>query len=373
MFNPEKITGTQRDSALSDLRTLLQEEFPKDTSSEILFAARLADPDFPDNLWEMYHRLIDTIVLEDNPFENNLLSPTPGDPASVFIRGGASYEDEALKYMKSKLDQAASQFEQAYDERGRSMPLITNEIYATILNEIQVQHTSEMAKNDAAFRRLMEKFRNNPNSISLDESGRIERIRGVSATSEDRLTMLSAHPEIDALEDAKITCVLDYYAYIDAKSNYFLRLNESLAESEDHIVVRIDDKDLKPRPRKLDKTISESVIATKSVIAEVFNTRTGQVFEVVEKLNQFAFKTNYKMQGVMPHLVDAKSLEELAVDSYADRRINARNLQPVYMQIVLRVKRDRTDEKEGAMTPEKYDANRAYIIQNGVRVYIEDL
>ena len=378
MSNPEKLTGEQRDEALSELQLMLQGEFPKDTSSEAVFAAKLADPSFPEEHWQVYHRLIETVVLDSNPFEKNLLSPTPGDPAAVIIQGGVSYEDGALDYMKAKLDQATTRRTKTFNEQGARVPLVQPDTYATIFNEIKIQHTNEITKNNAAFGRLLEKFRNDPNSIDISEADLIERIRGVSATSLDRLELLTTHPEIDAIEDAKITCPLDYTTYIDAKAKYIDRLLNDISGSDHYVALLIGDTDQKPRPRKLDKSISSAVVATKTVIAEVFDTNSGLVFEVVEKLNQYAFPADQELPGVLPRLVDAEKFQELPVDDFVvgtrtHTRVDAKNLQPVYMQICLRVKRDRTGEKEGQITEAKYDADRLHIIRNGVKKYIEDL
>lgn len=349
---------------------------PADTSSEAVFAAKLADPSFPDEHWELYRSLTDMIMLDSNPFENNPLSPTPGDPATVIMSNNKSYETGALEFMKSKLDDISVYSSQNFNDETKK-PLFSNEVYAVLLNEIKIQHRIEIAKNNDSFGRLLNKFRNDQDSIDPSQSDQIERIRGVSASTFDRMTFIISHPEIDAIEDAKMTCPLDYRAYIDAKSNYFSRLFESIVDSDRFVTVMIASDDQKPRMRKLDKSVSAAVVSKKIVIAEIFDSETGQVIEVVEKLNQYAFPADYKLPGILPRLVNAENFEELSFDEIESASLysfkNVKNLQPVYMQICLRIKKDRISEKEGVMTEAQYDASRLHIIENGIKRHIKNV
>jgi hypothetical protein len=114
----------------------------------------------------------------------------------------------------------------------------------------------------------------------------------------------------------------------------------ALNELDRFVVVLITTDEEEPRPRDLSAVDSDNVRADKTVIAQIFDSQTGMVIESVRKLNEYAFPVNRKLPGVLPHIVGDE------------------NVQPNYVEVYLRVKRPRADERQLRAQEIEYDLQR---------------
>ncbi len=351
----EKLVGKQRDDALSDLKASLSvyAELPDilPNSLEGTLAHILTSHPDRELYLEVHGKLFDFITLASDVFSKDPYSPTPGDPERAVL-DDSMYSDEALMYMYDIVTQVKSRLEKG-ERFGRSSTLTDDELH-TIRREIALQHDHEIEKNAAAFDRLREKFTNDPSSISPGEADLIEKVRGVSASSIERVELLALHPEIDAIEDMKLTCVMDYTAYADAMSEYRNRL-WALNDEERFTVLLVPSDQQSSRPRDLSGIAPDEVRADKTVIAEVYDSQTGLVFEAVEKTNWYAFDAARTFEGTLPHVIDGI------------------NEQPLYTQVYLRVKHDRSEEGSLQEQERQYNLQHIYIRDGDEKKYIENL
>ena len=352
-----KLTGEERDQALADLASELRGEItePQPPSKEMQVLHYLTEHPDKERHMDVYEKLFPPIKLHQDIFTEDPYSPTPGDPERAAMDssfGASMYTNEALVYMFEKVDAVKGRLEKGA-RYGRSDILTDDELNA-VRREIALQHDHEVEKNSEALDRLRDKFLINPYSISPKEADLIEKVRGTSASSQERLELLALHPEIDAIEDMKLTCFMDYVAYADALSTYRNRLWDLNEQERLRVSLVPSDKQI-DRPRNLDKDTCQSVKASKTVIAEIYDRKTGRVFEAVEKTNWYTFDPSRPFDGVIPHIVDDQ------------------NQQPIYTQVYFRIKRDRENEEDPTVQQGHYDLGQLLIIKDGIRRYIEDL
>lgn len=348
----ENNTGAERDAALENLRVALRDQFdiPHVDQSD-------TEPDH-DQYWAIHEKLFNPFSLDRGVFTKNPYSPTPGDPGMAIIEGH-TYSESAVEYMFKKITNTRNKLN-AKSFNGWSSTLTDSEI-ATMQQEISIQHEHEVEKNVAAFTRLRLKFTSDPSSIPLNEADKIEKVRGIDATTSERLELLALHPEIDAIEDMKFTSALDFSAYYDAHSDYRDRLDELNKSNPDtpadnRFIVRLMSSDEQmPRPRNLSEDVPEQVRADKTVIAEILDSQSGLVFEAVEKTSWYSFDIARNFSTLIPHV--ANGMKEL----------------PIYTQVYLRLKRDRRREGELREQERQYDFQQLFIRMNNKQRYIEDL
>ncbi len=359
MDKRKPLRGVPRARAMDDLKTSLFDEVSSigghvDIESE--FVQSLMEHDNPEQ-WAIYERLFGPLILAEQPFESDLYSPTPGDPRRTYLRDGTPYEEASLAYMMARFKQVVDASKTPIIGTSRLDPAsngVQPKNVEAIQFEIKHQHELEIEKNDAAMHRLRQKFMNDPKSIQIDEADLIEKVRGVSAKTEERLELLLLHPEIDAIEDMKFTSALNYIEYVDAKSAYFDRLAQ-LNTLERFVVRFIGTDNQHLRPRDLTDEAPEGVSANKMVVAEIFDTQTGKVVEVVEKLNEYDFPEQQRLRGLVPHVVEGV------------------NRLPAYTQMVLRIQRDRLSEDDARRQELRYNLQNMVIVKDAKRRHIEEL
>jgi hypothetical protein len=338
MSDPNKtrpLTGPERSDALSELRAdLWAFHDPNDQSGTADPAlAYLSHPNFNDQSLEVLGRISKGLSVTTDELTGRPHLPMPGDPGRIFVVGPdvpkIPYSQYAKKQILAPLETMAKKFGvvNTPQKRGRVVGLLKTDI-DTMKFELTRQFDFEYEKNSTTSDRLRQKWNDDPGSISLDEAVLAEKVRGVSATTLDRVDQLIMSPEMDAIEDLKIICTLDPIGYYDAIVTYRDTLQSIGEKSQRYFVTLIPSDKQVVRPRRISGSSPETVSAQKRVIAEIYDSQSDAVIEVVEKLNEYAFPEDQELKGVLPNIV------------------NGKNVLPLYSQIVLRVKRDRSSEAD---------------------------
>ena len=356
MDSKKPLTGVKREAALSELRGFIDEQLPLEPPIDS-FQTRLDayDEETKMGYFSVYHRLFSTITLDEGVFEHNPRTATPGDPRANEMYDGEPYIEAALAYMLGKLDTLARQV--GVDTMGRGTDGLTTEDYEAIYHEIVHQHDIQVLKNQTSFQRLKDLFMADFSSINEWRSIIALMARSTDADIVMHAMLLNWYPEIDSIEDLKQTCLFDRKAYLETKRLYKENLRALSTRSWGRFTATIfPEQTLEPRPRHLADNISSNVRASKTVIAEISD-KEGMTFEVVEKLNEYALPADRELYGVEPNMVGDE------------------NVQPVYVQYYLRVKRNRGDdsEDEQLIRERDYNVNTFYIIEHGIRRAIHDL
>lgn len=356
MHSEKPLTGAKRDAALSELRSIIDEQLPLEPRTDS-FQSRLEpfDEETKMSYFSVYSRLFSTITLDEGVFERNPRTATPGDPQANQMYDGEPYIQAALAYMLGKLDTLARQV--GVDTMGRGIDGLTGEDYEAIYHEIVHQHDIQIIKNQTSFQRLKDLFMADFGSINEWRSIIALMARSIDADVVMHAMLLNWYPEIDSIEDLKQTCLFDRQAYLDTKRQYKENLRALSTRSWGRFTATIfPERALEPRPRQLGDHISSNVRASKTVIAEIAD-KEGMTFEVVEKLNEYALPADRELHGIEPNIVDGE------------------NIQPVYVQYYLRVKRNRGDdsEDEQVINEREYDINTFYVIEHGMRRTIHDM
>jgi hypothetical protein len=329
------VTGPEKSHALSglkaDLLALTHLTDQAGVSDPAL--AYLSHPNFTDESLEVRQRISEVLVVSPEQLTSHSHLPMPGDPERILVVEPDSTEVPyylfAKKQVLAPLEDMAKRFGVMRGPvKGQVITGLLGADFDAIKFELTRQFEFEFEKNSAASDRVRQKWNDDPGSISLDEAVLSEKVRGVSATTLERAELLIMHPEMDAIEDYKIICTLDPYGYYDAIADYRDNLSRIGEESQRYLVVLIPTDEQAERPRHLGGSAHKNVRAQKRVIAEIYDSKGDAVIEVVEKLNEYAFPVDQVLKGIVPHIVDGK------------------NVLPVYSQIVLRVKRDRSSEAD---------------------------
>lgn len=359
MNKPKYVRGAERTHAIADLKAELaaSADGPDKMLSPHKVVEQMLAGDIVGDQWFVYQKLFSVVYAPSDMFneEHDLdaLYPTAGDPDYLRTPDGKLYDEQIIKFQRSKLDRARRTQLKASKAVDRSpnnpvvSPLSPTEL-RELSREIRIERERRSEKNTAAFNRLRDKFINDPSSISLQEAELIEIVRGVTATTHQRLELLATFPEVDAIEDMRSTCPLDYEAYLAATAKYRERLI-ALPKTSDRFIVRIiPEEEQEVRTRQPTGNLTDNVHPSKKVIADIFDTETGLSFEAVEKLNEFSFDEERAFEGVTPCIKEGK------------------NYQPVYVQTYLRLKRERPSRSTIIAKEHAYDVEHFPIVHGTV-------
>jgi hypothetical protein len=332
---PGPLTGPEKLNALSDLKAELFAFQNRDDQSGLVDTAHayLSHPNLSDESLEVLQRISRVLSVGTDELTAYPNLPMPGDPAKIEVIDSdgvsAPYYHFAKKQILAPIQAMVKRFGvvKAPQDDGAVTGLLKNDIEAFEI-ELSHQFEHEFEKNNASSNRMRQQWNDDPESIRLDEAVLSEKVRGVSATTLEKVDLLIMHPEMEAISDFKIICTLDPEEYYDALADYRQVLRKIGEESERYLVVLIPSEEQVQRPRRISGSGLQNVSAQKRVIAEIYDSQSDAVIEVVEKLNEYAFPEGQKLKGVLPNMV------------------NGKNVLPLYSQIVLRVKRDRSNEAD---------------------------
>ncbi|HRN90644.1 MAG TPA: hypothetical protein PK543_03080 [Candidatus Saccharibacteria bacterium] len=303
----------------------------------------------------IYHALFDPIKLPDDQLSINPLSPTAGDPDMIKI-GDLGYEKVSFMYMQSKFDDAGSRISNT-DEA--ELEVLMAGLYA-MQDEVVVRHERQCFRNDESIVRLKLAFVSDPSAFDPGMGEIIYRVRSGEATSEDRIRLLAAHPEMISIEDMKFTCPLDTKSYKKVMMAYFENFLELQHRSNiSYIAVPIEDQCV---VMKETRTSSDpDILVTKVVIGEVFI--DGFTLELVERRSHYAFRTIPQLRGVIEVISNGPDGTPF-------------NLQPIAVSAYFRVKENgNTEVNESAREVRRkdFDSTLPYIVIGGVRRHLDDL
>jgi len=327
-----------------------------DLFSEVQQVQQNREASFTEKDLVVHHLLFDPIDMPHDVLKSDPYMPTPGDPDRVTIGHNGLFETVAREYRIANLMRAAGRVGVAPDHA--PMPIhsgMTGEEYDTVKGEMLTQLEAQTQKNIAGIDRVRNTFLMNPASMRLDDAEKIQKIRMPKATTLERLDAMTDLPALDAVEDLMHTCFMNQASFEAAIKAHDLRLMEMHQdENNPYVVSFIDEDQQEIRPRKLEEGTSSSVRAHKVVTARIYHRDKKNVtFEVVRKINRYSFPKDRELRGTTPFIV------------------NGHNQQPVYVQIVLRLQKDRSKNRH--LDPQvAYDIDRQFINKGAKQRHISD-
>lgn len=212
------------------------------------------------------------ITVDKFSFERDIIAPTPLDPFGLKVRD-TDYQASVHTYLQLTLDQRLEELGIQLDEG----------IAEAIAKEISVAHIYQMSKNDESFHRLRGCYENGRIAVSREQAEAIYRERAGYGSSINRLRILSDFPEMESIEDMKLTAPLDEGKIIAGRQLYFNRLKLLANESDDFTFDFIPEDEQIVRPVNSQHTAPPNVIVTKITPAIAMNKKNGMVFELHQK------------------------------------------------------------------------------------------
>lgn len=331
-------------------QTFNKENSLNDLRSSIEFLAlenNLADEEFFDSLKgdekEIYAALYAPIELESQPFDENLLSPTPGDPYNVKTHS-MSYYHAAEMLMLGRFKNRAD--------------LITNsdtaDVHTIMMGldaielEIITQHEHQCRRNNESTNRLQASFRHNTARFDPGMADVIRDVRSGVASTEERIALLIQHPEMDSIEDMKFTCPLDIKGYKSAMERYFRNFMELQHKSViDFTIIPKDEQEI--TTKDVTESAGKGIEVCKTVLFEV--TIDDVVLELVERKSFCVFPTSPQIRGITENIVKLTGKHPA-------------NRQPINVSAYFRVKRHRDDESDESL-PLLFDSAKLHLIKDG--------
>jgi len=217
--------------------------------------------EIPRNYTPEQNEVIDLIkgplYSEHLPYEIDDLSPTPLDPKKLMAHG-TPYLLGAETYMFDQLSLRIEELDIEIDDYSHD----------AIAREISMQHQLQVTHNEKALRRIYSIFLRAPESIDMHSAELIYDARIGQSSSLRRMLLLANFPEMEAIEDMKLTSPLNFREILIGQLKYVQNLN-SLNSPENGIVVRLlSTKEQNLRRIDVSNTADPGIIALKKTIAE---------------------------------------------------------------------------------------------------------
>ena len=212
------------------------------------------------------------ITVDKFSFERDIIAPTPLDPYGLKVRE-SDYETSVHTYLRltldHRLDELGIQLEGYFDD--------------AITEEISVAHIYQMSKNDESFHRLRQHYEKGQISVTREQAEAIYRERAGYGTSINRLRLLSDFPEMESIEDMKLTAPLDEGKIVAGRQLYFKRLERLANESDDFTFDFIPEEEQIIRRVDASRTAKPNTIVTKRTPVIAMNKKNGMIFELHQK------------------------------------------------------------------------------------------
>lgn len=236
---------------------------------------------------EMLHK---KIIVPKHIFNDNPLSPTPADPHNVVDAEGNGYFSASRDMMTERFQKVAKEI--GLDDMAR----------ISILAEIETQHQLQCDKNAANYDKFCDILVESGYLLNDDMRAMITRIRSGEATSAERIILMSLFPEMEAIEDMKITAPLDAKAFKRAIRTYMAGLIRLNNHSSDIDLKLLPQSEQEPRVTYAHDNGKGRIAVAKAVIAEA--RVRNVVLEFVARGAYYYFPASTSLKGVAATLVN---------------------------------------------------------------------
>lgn len=227
------------------------------------------------------------ILLPAQPYDYDMMSPTPLDPFNLRTTG-IHYYNAAEMIMDARLHEMAMR---------HSIP---EDIQKDVMSEIKFEHEHRSHKNADAMSRLREAVKDrNIDSFDTVEANDIMRARaGVSCLGRIAV-LLTEYPEIDAVEVMKFTKPFDRVALALAEAAFIARMHHTAHAMGPTFEVELTQGE-QPRPIDTHDQVSPAVMPYKVKEADLLV--NGEFLEVISRPSYIALDPAIELPGVPPQL-----------------------------------------------------------------------
>lgn len=260
---------------------------------------------FKENRVSYQRAVLDPIVMKQQPFDYDILSPTPLDPYHV-TTSGVEYFRGAAVLMEGRLAEVADEYS------------IPGDILESVQEEIDFQHYKRCQSNNKAVRSLRESLRKT-RSFNREQANDLVAARaGVSDIG--RLALLLAkHPSMGGIEVMKYTKPFDNLDMRMANAVFIRRMRE--AETERGVGFEIiGNKVGMEEPELLDtsQNVGSHVIAIKGKEADI--SVGDRRLELMSRYSYIAISNAVEIPGIQPayHHIGHKvvNIQSIGVTKY---------------------------------------------------------
>jgi hypothetical protein len=264
------------------------------------------------------------ISLKHFNFADNILSPTPGDPYNLKIKG-KNYFESANYYMLKKFRRKA--------QLAGLNPRVQDEIN----QEIELQHVLQCQKNTVAVERARKVLDHNPAMLTDEIREIFYAVRAGMATPMQAILFLETFPEAEAIDVLMDTVALDRGEYEFARDS-LMKSFAQLQDDENSDIAVIPTASGKRKRIDVTHTAAPAIDVKKVVRADIYrkNAPDAPVIELLTRCNSYAFpaeaEVDFVKAGLRKHpYVTTKGETVATVD-----------LLPISISGYIRIKTDRS-------------------------------
>ncbi len=227
------------------------------------------------------------ILLPAQPYDYDMMSPTPLDPFNLRTTG-VDYYNAAEMIMDNRLHEMAVRH------------AIPEDIQRDVMSEIKFEHEHRSHKNADAMSRLRAAVKERKvKSFDSFEANDIMRARaGVSCLGRIAV-LLTEYPEIGGIEVMKFTKPFDRVALALAEAAFIARMHRTAHQMAPDFQVELKQNE-QPRPIDTHDQVSPAVMPYKVKEADLLV--NGQLLEVVSRPSYIAIDPAFELPGVPPQL-----------------------------------------------------------------------
>jgi hypothetical protein len=267
--------------------------------------SELTDLFFEDQKVSYEAAVTEDIILHQQPFDFDPLSPTPLDPFHLRTYG-AEYYRAASMLMEARLSEMTEEHD------------IPEDVQRMVYHEIEFEHEHRSHKNNASMRKLREAIPRNK-KIDREHANDIVAARAGVAGIGKLALLLSRYPEMGGLEVMKYTKPFDLRATQLANAAFIARLRT--AEMSDPENLKIADGKIEmTNPQLLNTSVNVGahVVALKGKEADV--TVGGRNLELIGRYSYVALDSAVHLDSVEPLEVpvgdDVINLQPIGITKY---------------------------------------------------------
>lgn len=246
------------------------------------------------------------ILLPAQPYDYDMMSPTPLDPFNL-ATNGVDYYNAAEMIMDVRLHEMALRHD------------IPADIQLDVMSETKFEHEHRSHKNADAMGRFRQAVADRGiTSFDVQEANEIMRARaGVSRIGRVAI-LLAKYPEIGGIEVMKITAPFNRDAIALAQAAFIARLRHTERELGTAEFCYEPTPNTTPRPVNTRKQVSPSILPYKATDARLHV--LGRTLDVVSRPSYIAIRPDIELPGVEPQIIQAgdmvMNVQQIAVTKY---------------------------------------------------------